>query len=893
MKLIRGAPGAGKTAQVFRQFKAALEAGRADLRIVVPTATLVRHFQHELARDGFVFSPHSVVSLNRFMRERALAETRAELVPDGLLRAIVRDTLRRIRFPEFAEVAATEGMTAVLIDTIELFENAACTPDDLNAVRKLAPQARAFAKLWRAAGDAVHATGALMRSDLARIASANKQPARVWLDGFLAFSPIERDFVRSLAGSCEVTLTLTDSPATDDLRKFALQLGAEDRLLPGFKRKAEARLIEARALEREADEIARRILMLHEQGTSFREIGVALRDSAAYVSLLRGTFERFGIPAHFYFGTPLRKHPAAIFLGGLITGTLNGWDHESALDTLRANPRWGRSADFDRFDFAVREAMPGRGAEELLALCEIDWLREDIALCLRTEAWKDALRTPAEWQTRFEGLAATLYRPGRLDPPHDHVDLAATRSHVAALRAWSGAIASVAPFWTPPGQPISLDEFWRVAADAVESAVIHPVDDRANAVHVMSVYEARQWDLRSLFVCGMTDRDFPRQHPQNLLFPDSEIDRLHAAGIPVRKAADQDREERWMFDSLKTRATDSLFFTVPERDAAGKSVQRSRLLLDFAGPTERTRLCLPVPRFEPASQGLLGRVDTPVLQTGMADLHRRISLTALEDLSQCRFRFFGMKTLALKGAPDRPGDRLTPRVTGSILHNALERWIADKNRDFVELFETAFDEMCRKERLPAGYKLEVERMLFRQIARRVSANDLWIPESSEAEVELLLEFPGGIMVACRIDRIDILSNNECVIVDYKSSKTANVEKLVTSRTRLQGPLYALAVREQRHLNPVAMVYWAVRDDKPFGWGKIPGADLDLAPVPENWADDARVRTVERLTGFLRGEVYARPEETESCRWCDLKSACRVEQQPVTLTVSPGALLDLG
>src|SRR5580698_10361897 len=121
MKLIRGTPGSGKTPLVFREFKDALLAGATDLRIVVPTATLVRHFQHELARDGMVFSPQSVVSLNRFILER----TEATHVPDGLLRAIVRDCLQRLQFPEFAAVETTEGMAATIVDTIALFENAA------------------------------------------------------------------------------------------------------------------------------------------------------------------------------------------------------------------------------------------------------------------------------------------------------------------------------------------------------------------------------------------------------------------------------------------------------------------------------------------------------------------------------------------------------------------------------------------------------------------------------------------------------------------------------------------------------------------------------------------------------------------------------------------------
>jgi ATP-dependent helicase/DNAse subunit B len=374
----------------------------------------------------------------------------------------------------------------------------------------------------------------------------------------------------------------------------------------------------------------------------------------------------------------------------------------------------------------------------------------------------------------------------------------------------------------------------------------------------------------------MTDRDFPRQHSQNLLFPDSDVERLRAAGVPLRRASDEQREEEFLFESLKTRATTSLLLTVPAKDASGKSVQRSRWLLDFRGATESARPCIPEPRFIAEISRRAGRVNSAELHAAMADLHKQISLTRLEDLAQCRFKFFAGKTLLLKGAPDRPGERLTARVTGSILHDALERWLADKERPFVDLFELAFDDACRKDRLPAGYKLEVERMQFREIARRVSANDLWDAES-RPEVGLTLEFPGGITVTCRVDRIDIFPNNDCVIIDYKSSKTARVQELVSSRTRLQGPLYALAAREKLGLNPVAMIYWAVREDERHGWGSIPGTTLEYLPNPPNWEEDARIRTIERLSGFLQGAVHEHPEEPDKCRWCDYRNACRVDQ----------------
>ncbi len=882
MKLIRGAPGSGKTRQVFREFKAALRSGETNLRLVVPTATLVRHFQHELARDGVVFSPRSVVSLNRLLLERA-GET--QLIADGLLRALVRDALQRLPFPEFAAVATTDGMADTLVETINLFENAGCTPDRLaSSIRKLGAHARPFERLWRSVRDAASQRGFALRGDWIRAAAAHPHAARVWFDGFLNFSPVEQEFLGALAQTCDVTLAITDHPAAEDIYRLALKLGAHDRLLPGTPRRPQTTVVSAPTLEREADEIARRILTWHNDGTPFREIGVALRDAATYVPLFKGTFARFGIPARFYFSSPLRKHPAATFLGGLISGALTGWDFEATLRTLRAHPRFGLRADFDRFDFAVRETMPGRGAVDFLNLCESDRLCEDIAACLKIESWRNGTQTPSQWLQRFESLATNLYRPGLLGTASDHTAVEAARSHAAALRAWINAIESVTSFWAGilanPDQPIPLADFWNVASVAVDTAALHPLDDRANVVHVMNAWEARQWDVSSLLVCGMTDRDFPARQSQNLLFPENDIDRLRAAGIPLRSAADHERQADWLFDSLKTRATHSLVLTYPAHDSAGKSLQRSRYIEQLPEPAP---LCRPAPRIVPPHAAIPGRIAVPALQAELARLHQSIGMTSLESLAQCRFQFFSQRTLRLEAAPERSEERINPRVTGLILHKALEHWLTDTQQDFVAVFDAAFNEMCRDEHLPAGYRLEVDRFVSRNIARQISANDLWKPDSSEVEVPLTIEFPGGIQVNGRVDRIDRFDNarfgNDCVIVDYKSSKTANVEKLVNSATRLQGPLYALAVREKLGLNPVAMIFWAVREDKRFGWGAVPGVEMeDLQPIPDNWTTDAKARTIERLTAFLAGQVHANPVDPDLCIWCDYAAACRVEQQ---------------
>jgi hypothetical protein len=112
--------------------------------------------------------------------------------------------------------------------------------------------------------------------------------------------------------------------------------------------------------------------------------------------------------------------------------------------------------------------------------------------------------------------------------------------------------------------------------------------------------------------------------------------------------------------------------------------------------------------------------------------------------------------------------------------------------------------------------------------------------------------------------------------------------LVKSEVKLQGPLYAAAVRERLGLNTVAMMYVAVREDKTFGWGAVPGADLGLLEMPPRWMEDARDRSVERLADFLRGAIQPEPAEPDQCKWCDYAQSCRIEQEHFVTIGARGA-----
>jgi RecB family exonuclease len=161
----------------------------------------------------------------------------------------------------------------------------------------------------------------------------------------------------------------------------------------------------------------------------------------------------------------------------------------------------------------------------------------------------------------------------------------------------------------------------------------------------------------------------------------------------------------------------------------------------------------------------------------------------------------------------------------------------------------------------------------------VSATHSWPVESSEAEVEVNLPLVDGVTMTGRVDRVDHIGGSDCVVIDYKSKGKGGMKRLIESETSLQGPLYALALRRQFGLNTIAMAYWAVRENELHGWGEIPGyhGENPLQPMPPDWENAAWTRIAARLAAFFSGEISPHPTDEDSCRFCDARDCCRVEE----------------
>src|SRR6185437_3576837 len=112
MVVITGPSGSGKTHRVLAEFRDAVKARRTDIRLVVPTATLVQHLRHELAREGLVFSPRCILTLSAFT---------SEICPDlaapgnATLTLAVEAAVREVNAPEFARVGRLPGFHAAIV----------------------------------------------------------------------------------------------------------------------------------------------------------------------------------------------------------------------------------------------------------------------------------------------------------------------------------------------------------------------------------------------------------------------------------------------------------------------------------------------------------------------------------------------------------------------------------------------------------------------------------------------------------------------------------------------------------------------------------------------------------------------------------------------------------
>jgi hypothetical protein len=871
MLLLSGPPGSGRTSYLLAEFRQALRSGASGARFVTPTATMAEHLRHMLAREGLVLRPNLVLTLSQFVAP--WTQDLPQVSPAALYLLVERTALR-LAPPEFNRVLSTPGFCAALAQTIEEFAAAGC---DSGRLERMLPPTRfgaPFVAVYREVERELAQRGAGLRSG--RLERAAGRIARqglpgiskIWMDGFLALTDPELAVVRSLAEHADLTLTLPKLDGAHPTRDALLAMGCEERRMQSVRARPAAGAFRAPSIDRESEEIALRILGQVEAGREFREIGIVVRNPEIQVAPLRAALERFAIPARFYFPEKLDQHRTARYVAGVIGAILSGWDWAGTLAALRYSID---SPALDRFDFIVREKLPGSGLDGLAELASGGGIEGRLAELAALDPWRSTALTPAQWAARLSRLGTTLGLPDRdAGQPAPQ-----WRSHAAALAAIEAAFEEAAASLDPVRR-IGLGEFWTSAAAVIRLTPLRAPDHRRNVVHVLSVFEARQWELPVVFVCGLAEQQFPKRHTQDPLFPDPIRRGLAQQGIRLRTAADREREERFLFELAVTRATSVLTLSYAETDGRGARQMPSQFLTVPAAPCDTpVRPAPAAPRF----------IDPGGV---IAVAPRTFSPSGLECFLDCPFQFFARYTLKLRGRPLPPQERLDFMLQGTIVHETLAEWHRCA-QPIEPLFDRIFAARCASESVFMGYRTEYLRcQMLDDLRQLMDLKKNKLPAAGEVITEHKFEMAieEGLVIRGRIDRIDKLPDGRALIVDYKYSAGPRVAEKVDKPTRLQGGLYALAVERELKMQPAAVFYFGLKKDLPVaGWSDPPNAFAAGAkPLTRAWID-ATVDRARAAAGQIRsGRIAPAPDSGDLCRLCDFRDLCRYDGAAQVQTV---------
>ena len=855
MLLVSGPAGSGKTAFVLERFREALRAGNDAIRLLAPTATLAQHLQNRLAREGFVFRRKLIQTLSGFVEDWAGDAPEA---PDTVLYLLVEEAARRVNRPEFASVAHMPGFCASLAHTIEEFSAAGCDSARLASSLPESPLGAAFLAVYQEVDRELERRGLAMRAKrLERAAERIESQGlggigAIWLDGFHALPDPELRVIEALSHHADLTLTLGDGDATETVRARLRAMGFREERAGRPRATPAMALVRAPAIEREAEEIARRILEQAAAGRPFREMGILVRTAETYVPVLRSTLERFGIPARFYFDSDMERHAAVRFVSGAVDAMLGGWDHARTLQVLRLAPRFADSDVMDRFDFAVREQIPNAGLGALKALLAArpgaERLMHLIDALGAIEEWRSFEMAPKDWIVQLRMLR-NLFRP---DARSLGVSLPVTEIEEEVAMA-------------AEARAMGIEEFWRTVKSVLRLKPLRPTDGRRNVVQVLSAEEARQWVLPVVFVCGMVEKQFPRLHRQDPFFPDAARCRLNAAGIRVRTAAEFEREERALFESAISRATMLTTLSHAEFDARGERNLPSLYLEDLRLAPEESRAVRPAPRYPGRPLGPTrgpAEIRAPGLLESLREKTAKLSPTDLESFLQCPFQYFGRRTLRLKPAPARPQDRLDFLTQGNIVHEVLAAWWPDHG-DIAPLFEDVFARFVEEERIPSGYHTERLHNAMLDDLRGFAADGQW-PRGdfqSRMEEKFVLRLDESLAISGKIDRLDTAPDGRAYVIDYKYSNAQSTKDKIKDENLLQAPLYVMGVKA------AGMFYVGLKGAVVYaGWKEI----------PEGWLERKKEQTLQVVAEIRAGRVDVAPANPDKCRYCEFRDVCRVE-----------------
>lgn len=618
LRLILGRAGTGKTGLIMEEIRQRVSRREGGSILIVP-----EQYSHEAEREmarrcGDTMSLYAeVLSFSRLAHTVTLevgGSARNYLDAGGRLlqlavaleqvsgRLEVYDGARRQPERMMQLLSALDELRWSRADQ-ELLREAAAQADPA-----LAGKLRDLALLREALDAMSQVTGADPSTRLDTLAdqiphSTRLRNSRIYIDGFTDFTAQERQVIRQLWLTADVTVCLGCNGLYDDSEVFALSRRTasalrEDASMDGvdteiitvpsrrrdtamgfleenlfgwaedsFDARGQVSLRWAHSAAAECELAAAEVLRLvRETGCRWRDIAIAVRGFGDYRSVLQSTFERYGIPLYASTRTDILSRPLPMLVNGAFEILGGGWAYEDVFAYLKTGLTGISRSDCDELENYVllwglrgsawtRDAdwqqspagFENRDKTDYAPLLErINALRRQVAAPLARLEYRGRLATTARGQC--EALAAfwtDISLAERLEERAAQLQAVGQDQTAAEYwQLWEQMVEALEQCAAVLGDmPMDQQSFGRLFRMMLSQYDVGTIPVALDRVTAGDFDRMRRRNIRHLLVLGASDDRLPKTDGGTGLFTDAERSRLRELQLDLEDPDDAlDRE---------------------------------------------------------------------------------------------------------------------------------------------------------------------------------------------------------------------------------------------------------------------------------------------------------------------------------------------------------------
>ena len=682
---------------------------------------------------------------------------------------------------------------------------------------------------------------------------------------------------------------------------------------------------------------------------------VAFPSLDEYGPLVEEIFNDYGIPYNRALGRQLSTSPVSTSVVSLLRSFQEDFSGQSLLRII-SSPFTKFSEDqglSPALDGLMRDRRITGGKDKLLSA---------VAHHDRGENGRDLLSGPLKelfaaldpfdakeasplslWMERLDGLISWSGLAARVDKIHGPLNI-----NLQAFKKLNDTLDSLAHAGMLfPEYTYTFNEWMFLLKTTFMHTRFQVPPEDEGGVQILGIEESMGHPWKEIYLGGLVDAKFPQRLPQNIFLPEQALE-----SMGVRTLEKTRLNAAYHFYRLLLSAG-TVTLTYPENEGDRPVVpssfleeltplKKSGLLNRGIGKTSHIQFSLKleeshsIPELAKATS-LSGNMNgiQHILNAGLEGLSgirsaieyrpaeptspvvplqkREFWVTELDDYLNCPYRYYVRHVLGIEPLEEVTED-ISPLDRGSKIHAILRNFYLSWNKTVAretrgeaqaflrKLADSAFD----KEADTFRNRRDKERFLTVMAERFLDAEEaFWKqgmkPAYLEHKIEhyrLVLSNGEEVELSAKIDRIDVDSNGDFIIVDYKTGSYP-LPKMNAEQDIFQLPVYAVMAMQQVRAwraaplrKPIGLAYYDLagktaggardvvlfnkeaRNDHPMARPKAsPKNAEEFEAILKQSMDKARMA----VEGIHAGNFSAKPQNENKCRYCPNEMMCEKKE----------------